>query len=287
MHRVENRQLTGDNVAETNCCAGGLEVQGKGLKGDLSRILAWRRDMLRQGMTGIVSYHDGVPRGFAEYMPAETAPLPIEAPGAAVLMCYHWESVVEGDEKEHRAQEKRLIKLVETEAEESFAGLATLGWDNPVHFPIVMLEDLGFKQIERCRDIALMWLPFKKGAAQPRLAPATFAPQDLSSDGLLAIESASSSRCPYSIHNTARLEQVIARLPEEYRIRVRHYPHIIDTHQDAVRWSAVPWNWEWVFVNGEETPIFQVSSDDLEGMIMDRVPQCRQIRTREPDIDQT
>ncbi|MFP3898797.1 MAG: hypothetical protein ACLFVD_05750 [Dehalococcoidia bacterium] len=103
----------------------------------------------------------------------------------------------------------------------------------------------------------------------------------------MAIESASSSRCPYSIHNAARLEQVIARLPEEYRIRVRHYPHLIDTHQDAVRWSTAPWNWEWVFVNGMETPIFQVSSDDLQGMIMGRVARCQQIRIREPDVDQT
>ena len=141
MDKVANRSLTEENVAQINCCPGGLEVQGKGLKGDLRRTITWRRDMLRQGMTGIVSYHDGVPRGFAEYMPAETAPFPIEAPGAVVLMCYHWEPIAKEDQEEHLAQEKRLVKLVETEARESFTGLATLGWDNPVHFPIQMLEE--------------------------------------------------------------------------------------------------------------------------------------------------
>jgi hypothetical protein len=271
MNKVEDRSLTEENVAEINCSPGGLEVQGKTFKGDITRTLIWRQEMLKQGMKGLVSYHKGVGRGFAEYMTAERAPFPIEAPGAAVLMCYHWEPLAKGDQDEHLAQEKRLIDLVAAEARESFTGLATMGWGNPVHFPIVMLEELGFEQLGRCGDMALMWMPFKKGAGQPWLAPATLVPQDLSSQGIVAIESASSSRCPYSIHNAAKLEQVITGLPEENRMRLRHFSHVIDTHEDAVRWAIAPWNWEWAFVNGEEVPVFQMGSDDLRQLIMGKV----------------
>lgn len=276
MDRIDDRPLTKENVADVNCCPGGLEVQGKNFKGDLERTLTWRQEMLKQGMKGFVSYYSGVARGFVEYMPAEVAPFPIEAPGAAVLMCYHWEPLPEADEEEHLAQEKRLIDFVIRQTAESLTGLATLGWDNPVHFPIVMLEELGFQQLERWQEIALMWLPLKREAREPRLAPACFAAQNLSADGMLAIESASTSRCPYSIHNAARLQQVITGLPEEHRTRVRHFPHSIDTHKDAVRWAIAPWNWEWAFLNGEEVPIFQVNSDDLRRMIVDRLVGCQQ-----------
>ena len=276
MDRIDDRTLTKENVAETNCCPGGLEVQHQELKGDLARTLTWRQEMLKQGMKGFVSYHDRVARGFAEYMPAETAPFPIEAPGAAVLMCYHWEPLPGANEAEHHIQEKRLIDLVIRQAAGSFTGLATLGWEHPDHFPIVMLEELGFRQMERKREIALMWLPLNRPAQEPRVAPTCFAAQNLSVNGILAIESASSSRCPYSIHNAARLQQIIDQLPKEYRTRVRHFPRLIDTHEDAVRWAIAPWNWEWAFVNGEEIPIFQVSSDDLRRMIIDRAARCRQ-----------
>jgi hypothetical protein len=275
MNKVEDRLLTEENVADTNCCPGGLEVQGKMLTGDITRTLMWRQEMLKQGMKGVVSYHNGVARGFAEYMPAERAPFPIEAPGGGVLMCYHWEPLGKGDQKEHLDQEKRLINLVVAEVRESFTGLATLGWDNAVHFPVVLLEELGFQQLERCGDIALMWLQLKEGAPQPQLAPTTLVPQDLSSQGLLAIESAWSSRCPYSIHNAAKLEQVIARLSEDNRTRIRHFSRSIDTHEDAVRWTIVPWNWEWAFVNGEEVLISHLGSDELERLITDAVATLR------------
>lgn len=276
LDRLDDRMLTKDNVGETNCCPGGLQVQGKSFKGDLERTLSWQQKMLKQGMKGFVSYHNGVARGFTEYMPAEPAPFPIEAPGAAVLMCYHWETLPGGDEEEHLTQEKRLIDLVIRQAVNSFTGLATLGWEHPDHFPIVMLEELGFRQMDRKREIALMWLPLKRDAREPRLTPACFAAQNLSINGILAIESASSSRCPYSIHNATRLQQIIDELPDEARTRVRHSPHLIDTHEDAVRWAIAPWNWEWAFVNGEGIPIFQVSSDDLRRMIMDRIVRCQQ-----------
>jgi hypothetical protein len=127
--------------------------------------------------------------------------------------------------------------VIET-AKRSFSGIATLGWDHPTHFPIEMLEELRFQQLERFGHIASMWLPLQSGAQRPAIPPAEFKPQDLSSQGLLALESASSSRCPYSIHNAARLKRVIDAIPD--RERIRHLPHLIDTPEEALRWSISP-----------------------------------------------
>lgn len=275
MSVLDDQRLTEENVGEIICCPGGLELAGKVFHGDLSTVLTWRREMLRLGMQGFVSYQDGVARGFVEYMPAEVAPFPIEARGATVLMCYHWVPAVQEDELDHLAQEKRLVHKVIEEAAERFSGLATLGWDNPVHFPIPFLQELGFEVVERTDYVALMWRPFTAGAARPRLAPATFVPQDLSSQGLLAIESAWSSRCPYSIHNATKLEQALAGLSEEATVRIRHLPHRVDTHAEAVRWAIRPWNWEWAFANGEKIPLHRLKVGELQELIASKATRLR------------
>lgn len=141
MSVLDDRRLTDENVGEVICCPGGPELAGKGLQGDLSAVLTWCREMLRLGMQGFVSYHDGLARGFVEYMPAEAAPFPIEAPGAAVLMCYHWVPAVRDDEAGHLAQEQRLVGKAIEAVRGHFSGIATLGWDHPVHFPIPLLEE--------------------------------------------------------------------------------------------------------------------------------------------------
>lgn len=272
MATYDDRWLTDENVGEVICCPGGLELAGKTFLGNLGAVVAWRREMLDLGMEGFVSYHDGVPRGFVEYMPGEAAPFPIEALGAAVLLCYHWVSAIRDDETDHLAQERRLVRKAIEAARGHFSGIATLGWDHPVHFPIPLLEGLGFEVVERTDHIALMWLPLRRRARRPRLAPANSVPQDLSAQGLLAIESAWSSRCPYSVHNSAKLEAALAGLPEAVRARIRHFPHRVDTHEEAVRWALRPWNWEWAFANGEELPIFRAKTEELRDRIMSRIP---------------
>ena len=269
----DDRRLTNENVGDIICCPGGLELAGKTFLGNLGVVVSWRREMLDLGMEGFVSYHDGVPRGFVEYMPAEAAPFPIEAPGAAVLLCYHWVPAARDDETDHLAQERRLVRRAIEAASGHFAGIATLGWDHPVHFPIPLLEELGFEVVERTDYIALMWRPFKRRTTRPRLAPADFVPQDLSAQGLLAIESASSSRCPYSVHNAAKLEAALAGLPEDGRARVRHFPHRVDTHDEAVRWGLRPWNWEWAFANGEELPIHRMKAGELRELVARKAKQ--------------
>ncbi len=219
-------------------------------------------------MRGIVAYAEGVPRGFAEYMPAEVAPVPIEAPEGAILMCYHWAGTTDED-PEHLGHERELIERVIDETRGRFTGLATQGWDTPTHFPIPFLEELGFHEIVRHERIALMWLPYRKGAVAPTLAPAAHAPEDLSSGGLLAIEAAFSARCPYSLDFEARLKAAVSEHPLAERIRPTI--HRIDTREDAFTYAVPPWDWSWVRFNGEPVDPFELLGDGLAEGIADRV----------------
>lgn len=274
MKTVKDQKLTQSTLGDIVCCPGGLEIKGQKIKGEIEQTLTWREKMLKLGMKGFVSYQDGVPRGFIEYMPAQTAPFPIEASGSAVLMCYHWVLKNKVDEEEHLAQEKRLIQLVIEEAKDRFSGIATLGWDHPTHFPIRLLEELGFQQLERYDYIALMWLLLKEKVPRPKMAPPRFKPQDLSSKGLLAVEFAWSSRCPYSIHNVARLEQIICEIPGKERIRT--FLHRIDTHNEAIRWSISPWDWAWLFLNGGKVLIHEFPEpDEVKRLIEEKISKLQ------------
>ncbi len=93
MKRIKDRPLTEDNVNDIICCPGGREIKGKNLEGRIERTIAWRMKMIKLGMSGFVSYQDGLARGSIEYMPAETAPFPIQAPGA----CTHVLSLENGE----------------------------------------------------------------------------------------------------------------------------------------------------------------------------------------------
>lgn len=268
MPGIEIRRLTGETLPEINCCPGGIEVKGKSLRGDLTRALAWRKAMLAQGMAGFVAYHEGQARGFIEYMPADVAPVPVEAPGGAILMCYHWAPVKKDDEAEHHAEELRLIRRVIEEVKGAFSGLATMGWADPVHFPIPLLKKVGFKPVQTSGEIRLMWLPLHHDASPARMLPDRYHPPDLSSQGRLAIDSGWSSRCPYSIHNATRLDEVVHDLSDDVRQRVRHSSHCLDTREDVAACCFSPWNWEWTFFNGESVSIFGMPSEKIRERIL-------------------
>jgi len=267
MH-IRYEPLTPKNLADVACCPGGAEVAGKTFRGNLEETIEWRHRMLDLGMRGIVAYDGSVPRGFVEYMPAEAAPVPIEAPGTAVLMCYHWAGT-EPDDPEHLERERELIAQVVERARGEVSGLVTQGWDVPTHFPIPLLQDLGFREVIRHGDIALMWLPYEEGNPEPRLAPASYAPRDLSPDGLLAIDAAFTSRCPYSISTEARLKEVISDHPLKDRIRVAL--RRIDTREDALAYAVAPFDWAWVFFNGEEVALFEFPGEELATEIARRI----------------
>jgi hypothetical protein len=265
--------LDDTTLSDVVCCPGGLELAGKSFLGDLDGVMRWHQERLAEGMFGFVDYADGRPRGFVELMPAETAPFPIEADGACVLLCFHWAGT-EPEDPHHLEQEGRLIETAIAEARKTFSGMATLGWNHPTHYPIALLTRLGFREIVRQEPIALLWLPFRADAVPPRLAPVAFSPRDLRGAGLLAIDSAWSARCPYSVSFAARLRLAVENQPDGDRISFEQ--HAIDTRDDAFRLAASPWDWGWTYLNGELINPFALPGDSLAAEIARHVPHSSQ-----------
>lgn len=265
---VQYKPLDVARLADVACCPGGLELKGKMFRGDLSQSAAWRRRMIERGMRGVVACDESGPRGFAEYMPIEVAPIPIEAPGAAILMCYHWAGT-DTESPEHLARERELIERVIEETRPHYSGLVTQGWNTPTHFPIPLLEELGFREVRRHEPIALMWLPYGGKLPEPALAPAAFVPRDLANEGLLAIDAAFSARCPYSIDSETRLQEIVSEHPLASRIRLAS--RRIDTREDAFAYAVSPFDWGWVYFNGEEVGLFEFPGEKLSREITRRV----------------
>jgi len=270
---AETRPLDGTTLPDIVCCPGGLELAGKSFLGDLDGVTRWHQDRIAEGMRGLVAYADGRPRGFVEFMPAETAPFPVEAPDACVLLCFHWAGT-EPEDPSHLEQEARLIEAAVTEARKTFSGMAALGWNHPTHYPIALLARLGFQEVARQEPIALLWLPFRADAVPPRLAPVAFAPRDLRGEGLLAIDSSWSARCPYSVSFAERLRLAIESQPD--RGRISFAQHAIDTREDAFRLAASPWDWGWTYLNGELINPFALPGDSLAAEIARHVPRPSQ-----------
>jgi hypothetical protein len=264
-------RLDQNTIGDVVCLPGGLELAGKTFLGDLAPVAEWHRRQLREGMRGFVAHADGRARGFVEFMPAEAAPFPIDAPGACVLLCFHWAGT-EPEDPAHLAQERRMLEAVIADARREFTGLAALGWNHPTHYPLALLTALGFREIVREEPIALVWLPFRDNARVPSLAPARFRPRDLSRDGRLAIDAAWSSRCPYSVSFAERLRAAIVCQKDRERISLREQR--IDTHEEAFEHAASPWDWGWVYLNGRSVNPFALPGDALAAEIARRVPHA-------------
>jgi hypothetical protein len=272
---VEYHPLCEARLSDLVCCPGGLELAGKSFWGRLELVADWHRDRLREGMRGFVAYAEGVPRGFVEYAPADVAPFPIEAPGACVLLCFHWAGT-EPEDPRHLAEERRMIEAAIADARPTFVGMAALGWNHPTHYPIALLLALGFREIVRDEPIALLWLPFQAGSATPTLARPTFRARNLSAQGLLAIDQAWSARCPYSLHFAERMRSVVSAHPDRERIDLRQVR--IDTRDEAFRLAASPWDWGWTYLNAEEISLFECGGDKLREEIARRVASLRDAR---------
>lgn len=269
MAELTLRPLDRSTVADLVCCPGGLEVQGSPFREEIARTAAWRHAMIHAGLHGLVAYEGAQPRGFVECMPAETAPMPVLAPGAGVLMCYHWVPD-EPRKHEHLDRERELVCALIEELGERYTGLAALGWDHPVHFPATLLEELGFEPVETQAHLSLMWHPLGQTAPNPSFAPETFTPR-VASPGTLAVDLAWSDRCPYSIHKGLSARDEIRALGTRYpgRIDLRTYP--INTRQETLACCLHPWDWLWLYLNGEEAPIFEMKGEAVGPLIEQRL----------------
>jgi len=262
----ELKRINSENVAEVICCPGGLEVEHKGFKCDISPVLKWRKEMLESGMGGFILYQKGKPTGFIEYMPVENAPYPIDGEKIAVIMCFHWAS--RGDDDEHHTVEKELLRTVVEEMKSEFEGAAALAWDHPIHFPIKMFEDVGFSEVSSQDYISLIWMPFDSKVKKPELLGPNFESEDLSEEGKLAVELGYSNRCPYSINDHEKVKEAVRELDDE---RIVFRPHRMDTKKEAVEFSKYAWNWNWLFLNGEEIEHMRKSKEELIEIIKNKL----------------
>ncbi|MBS3781462.1 MAG: hypothetical protein KGY66_02905 [Candidatus Thermoplasmatota archaeon] len=266
----ELKRLSSKNIEDIICCPGGLEVQEKEFLGDLSRTISWREMMVEIGLEGFIFYNEGTPRGFIEYMPAETAPYPIEAPSFAVIMCFHWATLDKEDEEEHHREENEMLNILIKETKHEFKGLAVLAWDHPVHFPVDMFKELGFDVIEKQDYLSLMYLAFDRPSKKPSLLGPNFESRDLSDQGKVAVDVGFSHRCPYSIHHQQKVKRAVKELDtDDIELKI----HEIDTREEAVNYSISPWNWDWVFANGEKVPVHRLEIEEIKDVFREKIIQ--------------
>lgn len=268
MNDCETVSITPKNISDIICCPGGLEVKEQHLHGDISKSVIWRKEMIKKGLEGLIFYEGNLPVGFIEYMPSNEAPMPIKATGQAVIMCFHWTSPGEKNNKKHLNMEKSILNSALNNIKKDFEGVVSLAWDHPVHFPIEMFEELGFYQVRKDDYLSLMWLPLNEDAKKPRILGPNLEPDDLSSKGKLAVECGYSNRCPYSINDYEKVKEIIKEKDDE---RIVFNEYRIDTKEEAVKFSKSPWNWDWLFLNGIEVFHMKKNKEELKEMITDKL----------------
>ncbi len=266
-YRVE--PLTSKNLDNIICCPGGVEVEGKSFCGDISRTLRWREEMFKLGMEGYLIY-DGETVGFLEYMPAETAPYPIDAPGSAVIMCFHYKSPESAKDVEHHDMEKHLLRSAVKKIKSNFNGVAALAWDHPVHFPVDMFREIGFSEVRSQDYIYLMWYSFDSDVEEPKMIGPNFEPSDTSEEKRLSVECGYSNRCPYSIHDYNKVKRAILELDDE---QVVFKEYRLDTREEAIEFSKEPWTWDWLFLNGDEIDHMRKNKEELKAIIVEKLEE--------------
>ncbi len=257
--------LTYENLKDIICCPGGVELKGKDFKGDIGKIVSWTEGMIRDGMEGLIHYTDGAPVGFVQYMPTDKAPMPIVGPGTCTLMCFHWKGE---DDSKHLDMEYRLLEEALEISRVVYEGMAVLAWDHPIHFPVSMMDELGFNTVDTQDHLHLMWKPFDDDAVPPSLVDHTYDP--MRSSSRLIIEQGYSNRCPYSISHAQSIKDMVLDIGDE---RIDHILHTIDTRDESIRYAVVPWNWDWLYIDGERIDTFSTSTREIKEMVLESLDQ--------------
>ncbi len=200
-------------------------------------------------------------------MQSETAPMPIIAPGACTLMCFHWKVL---GNKEHLEKEFLLLEKTLEGVEDRFTGMAVLAYDHPSHFPISMMERLGFNTVGAQDYLHLMWKPFEEVKDKPSFSTQDHSPKIPSSEDQVIIEQGYSHRCAYSIHNAKRIQEVVKEIDSK---NITHLLHTVDTRKEALKYSVSPWNWDWLYINGERVEMINVDTSQLKNNILSRLHQ--------------
>jgi len=160
-----------------------------------------------------------------------------------------------------------MLRILIKETEDEFEGLAALAWDHAVHFPIDMFKELGFEVIDKQDYISLMYLELDESSKEPSIFGPNFEPRDHSGEGKVVVDVGFSNRCPYSIHHKTKVKKAVDELNlDEIELNI----YQIDTREDALEYSISPWNWDWVFVNGEKVPVHKLKVEEIKDVIQEK-----------------
>ena len=203
---MEYIRLTKENMeTEHICCAisNNKDIQVASKK-------AWLRDRLEEGLVFLKSTERG--KCFIEYLPAEYAWNPIEAPGYMYIDCL-W---VAGSFKGHGYSADLLNVCAEDSKAKGKCGLCLLSSakKKPFLADPKFLKHKGFSVADEADNgIQLWYLPFTPGAAAPHFKPCAEHPH-IGEQGYVLYYT---HQCPFNAKYVPVLEQIAAERNVPFR----------------------------------------------------------------------
>ena len=203
---MEYIKLTKDNLEKEHiCCAisssDNVQVASK---------KAWLSDRFKEGLVFLKSKERG--KCFIEYIPAENAWIPLDAPGYTYIDCL-W---VSGSLKGHGYSNDLLGECIRDSKAQGRKGLCILSSAKKKTF-LADPKYLKYKLFEVCDEadngIQLWFLPFEKGAAEPQFRSCAKHPHVEEAGYVLFY----TSQCPFN----AKYVPVLERVAREHGVKFK------------------------------------------------------------------
>jgi len=199
-------KLTKENLEKEHiCCAisNSSDVQ-------VSSKKAWLSDRLDEGLVFLKSRERG--KCFIEYIPAENAWIPLDAPGYIYIDCL-W---VSGSFKGHGYSNDLLEECIRDSKAQGRKGLCILSSAKKRPF-LADPKHLKYKGFEVCDEsdngIQLWFLPFEKCGSKPQFKPCAKYPRVKEAGYVLFY----TSQCPFN----AKYVPVLERVAQEHGVKFK------------------------------------------------------------------
>lgn len=226
----------------------------------------WVEAMVPKGLGARIAFAEFYPAGFAEFLPIEVAPAPVNGEGLLYITEIH----VNGEDKGGLIQlggmgiGKLLIRAVEQYArEQGFRGLVTVALaGDPL--PESFYTHMGFTLLEQHDALRLLWQPFVDCEA-PTLWQGNFVPA-IRHDGV-HVDVIRTSQCP-----GARALDLWQSVVGEYGTEVSMDEHLADD-RSIMDIDCVPGRMG-VFINGERvaSPVSRLHAKQTIEQALRRIP---------------
>lgn len=220
----------------------------------------WAESMIPKGLGARVAFCEDYPAGFAEFMPIEIAPAPVQGKKLLFITDIHVNSDDKGGEinLEHVGIGRLLVRSVEQFArEKGYAGLATLALMGD-RLPEGFYETVGFDLIEQKDNVCLLWYPFIDDCPQPVIWEGNFTPK-VRTDGV-QVEVIRTTQCP-----AVNAQELWGQVVSEYDHRVSFNEYSGDD-RTLMNLQCVT-GCAGVFVNGEPAPGRSITAAEIRIII--------------------